>query len=173
VKFADALAATGARITFEDHAIIAEAPLDGRLRAIDADMNHIPDAAMTLAVVALFAEGTTRLTNIGSWRVKETDRIAAMATELRKLGATVEEGADWIAVTPPHTITPNAAIDTYDDHRIAMCFALASLGARGVPVRINDPACVNKTFPTFFEALAAVTEGTASVRQTTPFRESL
>ena len=157
VKFADALAATGARITFEDHAIIAEAPLDGRLRAIDADMNHIPDAAMTLAVVALFAEGTTRLTNIGSWRVMETDRIAAMATELRKLGATVEEGADWIAVTPPQTITPNAAIDTYDDHRIAMCFALASIGTRGVPVRINDPKCVNKTFPTFFEALGAVT----------------
>ena len=157
VKFANALAATGARITFEDHAIIAEAPLDGRLRAIDADMNHIPDAAMTLAVVALFAEGTTRLTHIGSWRVKETDRIAAMATELRKLGATVEEGADWIAVTPPQTITPNAAIDTYDDHRIAMCFALASIGTRGVPVRINDPKCVNKTFPTFFEALGAVT----------------
>ena len=157
VKFANALAATGARITFEDHAIIAEAPLDGRLRAIDADLNHIPDAAMTLAVVALFAEGTTRLTNIGSWRVKETDRIAAMATELRKLGATVEEGADWIAVTPPQTITPNAAIDTYDDHRIAMCFALASIGTRGVPVRINDPKCVNKTFPTFFEALGAVT----------------
>jgi 3-phosphoshikimate 1-carboxyvinyltransferase len=157
VKFADALAATGARITFEDHAIIAEAPPDGRLRAIDADMNHIPDAAMTLAVVALFAEGTTRLTNIGSWRVKETDRIAAMATELRKLGARVDEGADWIAVTPPQTITANAAIDTYDDHRIAMCFALATLGSRGVPVRINDPKCVNKTFPTFFEALGAVT----------------
>ena len=156
VKFADALASMGARITMEDDAIIAQAPADGRLRAINADMNHIPDAAMTLAVVALFAEGTTRLTNIASWRVKETDRIAAMATELRKLGATVEEGADYIAVTPPVALLPNAAIDTYDDHRIAMCFALASLGARGVPVRINDPECVNKTFPGFFDALRRV-----------------
>jgi len=157
VKFADALAAFGARVTWEEHAITAQAPADGRLRAIDADMNHIPDAAMTLAVVALFAEGTTRLTNIGSWRVKETDRIAAMATELRKLGATVEEGADWIAVTPPAVLTPNAVIDTYDDHRIAMCFSLASLGPRGVPVRINDPQCVNKTFPEYFHVLASVT----------------
>ena len=156
VKFADALAATGAQLTWEDHAIIAKAPADGRLRAIDADMNHIPDAAMTLAVVALFAEGTTRLTNIGSWRVKETDRIKAMATELRKLGATVEEGADWITIKPPAALNANVAIDTYDDHRVAMCFALASLGPRGVPVRINDPACVNKTFPGYFDALAAV-----------------
>ncbi len=156
VKFADALALMGARVTMEDNAIIAQASSDGRLRAIDADMNHIPDAAMTLAVVALFAEGTTRLTNIASWRVKETDRIAAMATELRKLGATVEEGADYIAVTPPAVLAPNASIDTYDDHRIAMCFALASLGPRGVPVRINDPECVNKTFPRFFDALHGV-----------------
>ena len=156
VRFADALAGFGVRIRFEDHAIIAEAPASGRLQAIDADMNHIPDAAMTLAVVALFAEGTTRLTNIGSWRVKETDRIAAMATELRKLGAKVEEGADWIAVTPPPALTATAAIDTYDDHRIAMCFSLASLGARGVPVRINDPKCVNKTFPTYFDVFATL-----------------
>ena len=156
VKFADALARTGAKITWENNAIITKAPADGRLRAIDADMNHIPDAAMTLAVVALFAEGTTRLTNIGSWRVKETDRIKAMATELRKLGATVAEGADWISITPPAVLTANAAIDTYDDHRVAMCFALASLGPRGVPIRINDPACVNKTFPGYFAALAGV-----------------
>jgi 3-phosphoshikimate 1-carboxyvinyltransferase len=156
VKFADALASTGARIMWEDNAIIAQAPSDGRLRAIDADMNHIPDAAMTLAVVALFAEGTTRLTNIGSWRVKETDRIIAMATELRKLGATVQEGADWISITPPTTLNANVAIDTYDDHRVAMCFALASLGPHGVPIRINDPSCVNKTFPGYFDALAAV-----------------
>lgn len=156
VKFADALASMGAQVSMEDNAIIAEAPMDGRLRAITADMNHIPDAAMTLAVVALFAEGTTRLTNIASWRVKETDRIAAMATELRKLGASVEEGADYIAVTPPAVLTANAAIDTYDDHRIAMCFALASLGPRGVPVRINDPECVNKTFPRFFDALGSI-----------------
>ncbi|MEO7256269.1 MAG: 3-phosphoshikimate 1-carboxyvinyltransferase [Casimicrobium sp.] len=156
VKFADALASMGARVTMEDNALTASAPTDGRLRAIIADMNHIPDAAMTLAVVALFAEGTTRLTNIASWRVKETDRIVAMATELRKLGAMVEEGADYIAVTPPAVLAPNAMIDTYDDHRIAMCFALASLGPRGVPVRINDPECVNKTFPRFFEALGTV-----------------
>ncbi len=156
VKFADALASMGARVTTEDNAIIAEAPADGRLRAISADMNHIPDAAMTLAVMALFAEGTTRLSNIASWRVKETDRIKAMATELRKLGATVEEGADYIAVTPPAVLTANAAIDTYDDHRVAMCFALASLGPRGMPIRINDPECVNKTFPRFFKVLASI-----------------
>ena len=156
VRFADALALMGARVRMEDNAIIAQAPADGRLRAISADMNHIPDAAMTLAAVALFAEGTTRLTNIASWRVKETDRINAIAAELRKLGAAVEEGADYIAITPPAALTPNAAIDTYDDHRIAMCFALASLGPRGVPIRINDPECVNKTFPHFFDALRAV-----------------
>ncbi len=118
--------------------------------AIDIDANHIPDAAMTLAVMALFADGTTRLGNIASWRVKETDRIAAMATELRKLGATVDAGADFIAVTPPARWQP-AAIHTYDDHRIAMCFSLAALG--GVPVRILDPRCVAKTFPDYFEAL--------------------
>lgn len=158
VRFADALAQFGAKVRFEDHAIVAEAPSDGRLRAIDADLNHIPDAAMTLAVVALFAEGTTRLTNIGSWRVKETDRIAAMATELRKLGAGVEEGPDWIAVTPPASgaLTPGAAIDTYDDHRVAMCFSLASLGPRGVALRIHDPRCVNKTFPGYFDVFATL-----------------
>ena len=156
VKFADALASMGAQVTMEANAIIAKAPTDGRLRAINADMNHIPDAAMTLAFVALFAEGTTRLTNIASWRVKETDRIAAMATELRKLGATVDAGADYIAITPPAALAANASIDTYDDHRIAMCFALASLGPQGVPICINDPECVNKTFPRFFEALATV-----------------
>jgi 3-phosphoshikimate 1-carboxyvinyltransferase len=107
---------------------------------------------MTLAIAALAADGTTRLTNIGSWRVKETDRIAAMATELRKLGASVEEGPDWLAVAPPASgapLTPNAAIDTYDDHRMAMCFSLVSL--IGAPVRINDPKCVAKTFPDYFD----------------------
>jgi 3-phosphoshikimate 1-carboxyvinyltransferase len=120
------------------------------LTAIDLDCNHIPDAAMTLAVMALYARGTTRLTNIASWRVKETDRIAAMAAELRKLGAAVEEGPDFIAVTPPAAVTP-AAIHTYDDHRIAMCFSLAAFA--GAPVRILDPKCVAKTFPEYFEAL--------------------
>jgi 3-phosphoshikimate 1-carboxyvinyltransferase len=124
------------------------------LRALEYDCTEIPDAAMTAAVLALFADGPTRLTGIGSWRVKETDRIAAMATELRKLGAMVEEGADWLRVSAPAALTP-AAIDTYDDHRMAMCFALAACG--GVPVTIRDPKCVAKTFPEYFEALAAVT----------------
>jgi 3-phosphoshikimate 1-carboxyvinyltransferase len=152
VRFVEALAAMGARIEMGPNWIEARAPADGHLRAIDLDCNPIPDAAMTLAVVALFAEGTTRLTNIASWRVKETDRIAAMATELRKLGATVEEGPDSIAISPGLTFTPNAAIDTYDDHRMAMCLSLACLG--GVPLRINDPQCVNKTFPDYFERFA-------------------
>ena len=116
----------------------------------------IPDAAMTLAVAALFADGVTTLTNIASWRVKETDRIAAMATELRKVGATVEEGADYIRITPPQVLIPNAVIDTYDDHRMAMCLSLVTLG--GVPVRINDPACVNKTFPQYFKVFAGIAQ---------------
>ncbi|WP_374366009.1 bifunctional 3-phosphoshikimate 1-carboxyvinyltransferase/cytidylate kinase [Piscinibacter sp.] len=120
------------------------------LKAITLDCNHIPDAAMTLAVMALYACGSTLLTNIASWRVKETDRIAAMAAELRKLGAGVLEGADFIEVTPPAALTP-AAIHTYDDHRVAMCFSLAAFA--GVPVRILDPKCVAKTFPDYFEAL--------------------
>jgi 3-phosphoshikimate 1-carboxyvinyltransferase len=125
-----------------------------KLKAIDLDCNHIPDAAMTLAILALFAEGTTILRNIASWRVKETDRIAAMATELRKVGAIVEEGADYIKITPPAQLTPNAVIDTYDDHRMAMCFSLVSLG--GVPITINDPKCVNKTFPDYFAQFASI-----------------
>ena len=125
------------------------------LKAIDLDCNHIPDAAMTLAVMALYAEGTTTLFNIASWRVKETDRIAAMATELRKLGATVEEGADFIRVTPPAAQADwkAASIHTYDDHRVAMCFSLAAFNPADLPVRIEDPKCVAKTFPDYFEAL--------------------
>ena len=125
------------------------------LRPITLDCNHIPDAAMTLAVMALYATGTSRLTNIASWRVKETDRLFAMATELRKLGATVTEGADFIEVTPPTTWKP-AAIHTYDDHRIAMCFSLAAFNGVGMPVRILDPQCVGKTFPDYFETLFGV-----------------
>lgn len=125
------------------------------LRAIDLDCNHIPDAAMTLAVMALYADGTTTLRNIASWRVKETDRLAAMATELRKLGAQVEEGADFLRVTPPASWRP-ASIHTYDDHRMAMCFALAAFNPSGCHVRIEDPQCVGKTFPDFFEALFSV-----------------
>jgi 3-phosphoshikimate 1-carboxyvinyltransferase len=127
------------------------------LKAIDLDCNHIPDAAMTLAVMALYADGQTTLRNIASWRVKETDRIAAMACELRKLGAEVEEGADFIRITPPKP-WHSAAIHTYDDHRVAMCFSLAAFNPAGLPVRILDPKCVAKTFPDYFETLFSVAE---------------
>ena len=125
------------------------------LRAIDLDCNHIPDAAMTLAVMALYADGTTTLRNIASWRVKETDRIAAMACELRKLGAVIEEGADFIKITPPATTADwkTAPIHTYDDHRIAMCFSLAAFNPARLPIRILDPKCVAKTYPDYFEDL--------------------
>ena len=151
VKFAEALAQMGARIEMGPNWMESRAP-EGGLVAVDLDCNHIPDAAMTLATTALFAKGTTTLRNIASWRVKETDRIAAMATELRKLGTSVEEGEDFIRVTPA-ALKP-AAIDTYDDHRMAMCFSLAAFGT---PLRINDPKCVAKTFPDYFERFAAVT----------------
>mgnify|MGYP001546128383 CR=1 FL=1 len=151
VAFADALTAMGANVTMaQDWIEVRGVGHDhGQLEAVDMDFNLIPDAAMTIAVCALFARGTTVLRNIGSWRVKETDRIAAMAKELRKVGATIEEGADFLVITPPARLTPNAQIDTYDDHRMAMCFSLVSLG--GVPVRINDPKCVGKTFPEYFD----------------------
>lgn len=152
VRFASTLAQMGAVVAMgEDWIEAAGVPVTagGRLKALDADLNHIPDAAMTLAVLALFADGPSTLRNIASWRVKETDRISAMATELRKLGATVEEGSDYLRITPPATITPHVAIDTYDDHRMAMCFSLVALG--GVPIRINDPRCVGKTFPEYFD----------------------
>lgn len=151
VKFADALAQMGAQIEMGPNWMTAQAPVGG-LFAVDLDCNHIPDAAMTLATVALFAQGTTTLRNIASWRVKETDRIAAMATELRKLGAQVEEGEDFIRVTPAALVP--AAIDTYDDHRMAMCFSLAAFAT---PLRINDPKCVAKTFPDYFERFAQIT----------------
>ncbi|GEC94707.1 hypothetical protein ZRA01_07800 [Zoogloea ramigera] len=154
VKFADALAVMGAEITWGDDWIEARAPASGKLKAFDLDLNHIPDAAMTLSVAALFADGPSTLRNIGSWRVKETDRIAAMAAELRKLGATVDEFPEALRVTPPAELRP-AVIDTYDDHRVAMCFSLATLG--GAYVRINDPKCVNKTFPEYFQTFAGIT----------------
>ncbi len=153
IKFADEIVKMGAEIEYgANHVLVKRA--QGKLKAIDLDCNHIPDAAMTLAVMALFADGTTTLRNIASWRVKETDRISAMATELRKVGATVEEGADYIKVTPPAKLTPNAVIDSYDDHRMAMCFSLVSLA--GIPVVINDPKCVGKTFPDYFERFASI-----------------
>ncbi len=130
------------------------------LQAIDLDCNHIPDAAMTLAMMALYARGTTRLCNIASWRVKETDRIAAMSHELRKLGAEVGEGADFIAITAPATPADwhAASIATYDDHRMAMCFSLAAFNPARLPVRIQNPACVAKTFPAYFEVLFSVVQ---------------
>ncbi|WP_367068291.1 bifunctional 3-phosphoshikimate 1-carboxyvinyltransferase/cytidylate kinase [Oryzisolibacter sp. LB2S] len=134
------------------------------LQAIDLDCNHIPDAAMTLAVMALYAEGTTVLRNIASWRVKETDRLAAMACELRKLGASVDEGADSLRITRPASRGDwrAASIHTYDDHRVAMCFSLAAFNPAGLPVRIEDPQCVAKTFPDYFEALFAVARADAA-----------
>ena len=155
IKFADEVIKMGAKIEYGENHIIAKAA-SGKLKAIDLDCNHIPDAAMTLAILALFAEGTSTLRNIASWRVKETDRISAMATELRKLGAIVEEGHDYISITPPEKIIPNAVIDTYDDHRMAMCFSLVSLA--GVPITINDPKCVAKTFPDYFERFAEIVD---------------
>jgi 3-phosphoshikimate 1-carboxyvinyltransferase len=160
VRFTEVLEAMGGRVSVGENWIEARAGDDaaraGKLRPLDADLNHIPDAAMTAAVLALFADGPSTLRNIGSWRVKETDRLAAMAAELRKLGATVEEGADYLRITPPESLTPHASIDTYDDHRIAMCFSLTALG--GVPVRINDPDCVRKTFPEYFDVLASISD---------------
>ncbi|MDN2663692.1 3-phosphoshikimate 1-carboxyvinyltransferase [Psychromonas sp. 14N.309.X.WAT.B.A12] len=150
IQFADALEAMGANIEWGDDYIKAS---KGQLKAIDMDMNHIPDAAMTIAVAALFAEGTTKITNVYNWRVKETDRLYAMATELRKVGAEVIEGHDFIEVTPPAQLK-HAEIDTYDDHRMAMCFSLVALS--DTPVTINDPKCTSKTFPDYFEKLASV-----------------
>lgn len=152
IQFADALEAMGANIEWGDDYIKAS---KGELKAVDMDFNHIPDAAMTIAVVALFATGVTKITNVYNWRVKETDRLFAMATELRKVGAFVVEGHDFIEITAPAKIL-HAEIDTYDDHRIAMCFSLVALS--GTSVTINDPKCTSKTFPDYFEKLASVSQ---------------
>jgi 3-phosphoshikimate 1-carboxyvinyltransferase len=146
VRFAEVLAQMGANVEIGPDWI--EVSSSGKLAPFDLDLNHIPDAAMTAAVTALFAGGQCTIRNIASWQVKETDRITAMARELRKLGATVVEGPDFLKITPPGKLKAGVAIDTYDDHRMAMCFSLAALGS--VPVRINDPACVAKTFPEYF-----------------------
>jgi 3-phosphoshikimate 1-carboxyvinyltransferase len=171
-RFVDVLIAMGAEVLQEDEATEVRSPgvrVDShggfRLRAIDADFNHIPDAAMTVAVLALFADGPCTLRNIASWRVKETDRIAAMAAELAKFGATVEAGHDWLRIEPlskaavarlaEHALRGEPiAVATYDDHRIAMCFSLVTF--LGIPVRIEDPDCVAKTFPDYFERFAAL-----------------
>ena len=155
MKFAETLAQMGAEIAMGEDWIEARAPRSGKLNAIDADLNHIPDAAMTIAICALFAEGTTTIRNIASWRVKETDRIRAMTNELRSVGAMVEDGVDFLRVTPPvDGLTASASIATYDDHRMAMSFSLVSLG--GVPICINDPGCVAKTFPGYFNVFRTI-----------------
>lgn len=150
IKFADVLEKMGAHISWADDYIeVQGAPLHG----VDLDLNHIPDAAMTIATTALFATGPTTIRNIYNWRVKETDRLAAMSCELRKVGATVEEGYDFISITPPTKLV-HAAIDTYNDHRVAMCFSLVALS--DTPVTINDPACTAKTFPDYFTRFATL-----------------
>jgi len=154
IRFVEAAAQMGAHVTSGPNWLEVRRGA-WPLQAVDLDCNHIPDAAMTLAVMALFARGPTTLRNIASWRVKETDRLAAMATELRKLGAEVEEGVDFLKVSPPQSWQA-ASIHTYDDHRMAMCFALAAFNPAGAHVRIEDPKCVGKTFPDFFEALFSV-----------------
>jgi len=150
VLFVDVLEKMGAVVEWGDDFVSVS---KGDLHAIDMDFNHIPDAAMTIATMALFVEGTTTLRNIYNWRVKETDRLFAMATELRKVGAEVEEGEDYLKITAPKVLK-HAAIDTYDDHRMAMCFSLLALDP--VSVTINEPECTAKTFPTYFEVLESI-----------------
>ncbi|ACZ77132.1 3-phosphoshikimate 1-carboxyvinyltransferase [Dickeya parazeae Ech586] len=153
IRFADVLEKMGAQVRWGDAYIECQR---GELHAIDMDMNHIPDAAMTIATAALFAEGgTTTLRNIYNWRVKETDRLAAMATELRKVGAEVEEGHDYIRITPPKQLKA-AEIGTYNDHRMAMCFSLVALS--DTPVTILDPKCTAKTFPDYFQQLERLSQ---------------
>jgi 3-phosphoshikimate 1-carboxyvinyltransferase len=153
VRFSDVLERMGGKVTTGDDWMSAAG--ERPLRPLDMDLNHIPDAAMTAAVLALFADGPSIIRNIASWRVKETDRLSAMATELRKLGADVDEGRDYLRITPGE-LTPHVSIDTYDDHRMAMSFSLVSLG--GVPIRINDPGCVAKTFPDYFDVFRSIVE---------------
>lgn len=148
--FADVLEKMGAEVIWHDESITVKGK---PLNSVDMDMNHIPDAAMTIATTALFAKGTTVIRNIYNWRVKETDRLVAMATELKKVGAEVVEGEDYISITPPKVLN-HAEIDTYNDHRVAMCFSLVALS--DTPVTINDPKCTAKTFPDYFEKLAQV-----------------
>ncbi|MFB9142878.1 3-phosphoshikimate 1-carboxyvinyltransferase [Vibrio artabrorum] len=152
IQFADALEKMGAEIEWGDDYVICRR---GDLKGIDMDYNHIPDAAMTIATTALFATGQTVIRNVYNWRVKETDRLTAMATELRKVGAEVEEGEDYIIVNPVAELK-HAAIDTYDDHRMAMCFSLVAMS--DTPVTINDPGCTSKTFPDYFDKLKMLSQ---------------
>ncbi len=160
LRFVDAARAMGAQIAsgpnwLESGAVSGSPPA---LHGIDLDCNHIPDAAMTLAVMAMYAQGPTTLRNIASWRVKETDRLAAMAAELRKFGANIVEGSDFLRIEPPASAAHwrAASVQTYDDHRMAMCFSLLAFNAARLPVRILDPRCVAKTYPNYFEDLFAL-----------------
>jgi 3-phosphoshikimate 1-carboxyvinyltransferase len=150
IRFAEVLEQMGAKVNWQDDYIEVTS---ASLKSVDLDMNHIPDAAMTIATTALFASGTTSIRNIYNWRVKETDRLAAMSCELRKVGATVEEGENFITITPPKQLI-HAQIDTYNDHRVAMCFSLVALS--NTAVTINDPGCTAKTFPDYFERFATI-----------------
>ncbi|WP_428239707.1 3-phosphoshikimate 1-carboxyvinyltransferase [Gynuella sp.] len=149
-RFAEVLEQMGAKVTWSEEWIEVSR---GELNGIDVDLNHIPDAAMTIATTALFAKGKTTIRNIYNWRVKETDRLSAMATELRKVGADVEEGEDYISIKPPSELKP-ATIDTYNDHRIAMCFSLTAFG--NANITINDPSCTSKTFPGYFNLFKSI-----------------
>ena len=151
-KFAEVLKQMGAETQWQPHSVTVRG---NTLKGVDLDMNRMPDAAMTLAVAALFAEGTTKIRNVYNWRLKETERMKAVTTELRKLGAEVEEGGDYLIIDPPDQIQ-STEIETYDDHRMAMAFSLAACG--GVPITILAPGCVSKTFPDYFEVLAGVSE---------------
>lgn len=156
VRFAEVMGLMGAKVEWEPYSITITGPPRGQLKAVDHNCNDIPDAAMTLAVAALFANGTTAIRGVYNWRVKETERMKAIVTELGKLGADVEEGRDYCVITPPRNgdIKSNVAIETYDDHRMAMAFSLVACA--GVPVRILDPGCTRKTFPTYFKVLESV-----------------
>ena len=155
-QFAQVLQQMGAQVSGSDHWI--EVSRGSPLRCIDIDLNDMPDAAMTLATTALFAQGPSVIRNIYNWRVKETDRLAAMATELRKVGAEVEEGRDYLAITPP-AVLQHACIDTYNDHRMAMCFSLLALSPQGIT--LNDPGCVSKTYPDYFQQFARICQEVA------------
>jgi 3-phosphoshikimate 1-carboxyvinyltransferase len=156
VHFADTMALMGCSVTWEANSVTVTGPPRGQLQGIDVNMNAMPDAAMTLAVAALFAQGPTAIRDVYNWRVKETERMVAIVTELRKLGATVEEGRDYCIITPPPggVLKSGVAIDTYDDHRMAMAFALAACG--NTAITINDPKVTKKTFPDYFEVLSTV-----------------
>lgn len=155
IEFISALEEMGAEIEWAENYVIVSPPKEGKLKGIDLDCNHIPDAAMTLAVLAPFATTPTHLRNIASWRVKETDRLHAMATELSKLGVTVKEGEDYLVIEPTEHFNRDIEIETYDDHRIAMCFSLCAFKT---PLTILDPKCVEKTFPDYFSRYHSVIE---------------